>query len=63
MTNVLISSLFNNIDDNNYINKDKNDYNNYNIESNNNGNSANDNYEKQKTCSTKNVACPLVVQV
>ena len=41
----------------------KNDYNNNNYKSNNNYNSASDNYEKQRSCFTENVACPLVVQV
>ena len=58
MTNVLIYSLFNNIDGNNDINKHNNDFNN-----DNNDNSASDNDEKQRSCYIKDVTCPLTVRV
>lgn len=50
MTNVLIYSLFNNIDGNNDIKKHNNDFNN-----DNNDNSASDNDEKQRSCYIKDV--------
>lgn len=58
MTNVLIYSLFNNIDGNNDINKHNNDFNN-----DNNDNSASDNDEKQRSCYIKDVTCPPIVRV
>ena len=56
MTNVLIYSLFNNIDGNNDINKHNSDFNN-----DNNDNSASDNDEKQRSCYIKDVTCSLIV--
>lgn len=56
MTNVLIYSLFNNIDGNNDIKKHNNDFNN-----DNNDNSASDNDEKQRSCYIKDVTCSLIV--
>lgn len=58
MTNVLIYSLFNNIDGNNDINKHNSDFNN-----DINDNSASDNDEKQRSCYIKDVTCPLIVRV